>query len=117
MLLMKTALWRTSTLPIRPAVAQRAIAELRETFRKTVNDAEWAMLASVYRTKQMPNDDAYRKLLFNRCILEYHPLDADSGQKLQPWQDVHPLICDLENFQAALTALTASQDCEQEVSP
>ena len=109
---MKTALRRTSTLPIaRPAV-QRAIAELRETFRKTVNDAEWSMLAKIHRSKQMPNDDAYRKLLFNRCILEYHPLDGRSGKKLQPWQDIHPLIYDLENFQIAL-----AQDSGQEASP
>jgi ribosomal protein S10 len=67
---------RVNARNIKKAV-KRAITELRGTYRTAVNEEEWVMLAQVARTKQMPNEDAYRKLLFNRCILEYRYLDAE----------------------------------------
>jgi hypothetical protein len=100
MLLMKTAIQRTDRLPIPKKAVKRAITELRGTYRTAVNEEEWVMLARVARTKQMPNEDGYRKLLFNRCILEYRYLDAEG--EIKTWHDVHPLINGIESFQAAL---------------
>ena len=59
------------------------------------------MLAKVFQSKSMPNDEEHRKLLFYRCILEYREIDA--AQNLTSWHDIHPLIEALERFQQALT--------------
>lgn len=103
MLLMKTSLQRSPRLPIAKKAVRRAITELRETYRTAVNEPEWMMLAQVAKTKQMPNQDEYRKLLFNRCILEYRYLDE--GGEIKVWHDVHPLIYGIERFQSALNQL------------
>jgi hypothetical protein len=103
MLLMKTSLQRSPRLPIAKKAVRRAITELRETYRTAVNEPEWMMLAQVAKTKQMPNQDEYRKLLFNRCILEYRYLDE--GGEIRVWHDVHPLIYGIERFQSALNQL------------
>ncbi len=109
MLLVKTALRYTDTLPIPEQAAQRAKAELRETYRQAINEDEWTILAGVHRNKKMPNQDAYRKLLFNRCILEYHSLEGDQNQAFVPWQDVHPLIYELGDFKKALSNLDGGE--------
>jgi len=54
----------------------------------------------------MVQDLSYRKLLFNRCVLQYVYFDADG--ELQPWYDVHPLIKSIQQFKDAVANL--SQD-------
>lgn len=99
MLLMKTAIQSTPKLPIPSSAVQRAITELRKTYRRAINDNEWSVLAKVFITKEKPNNNEHQKLLFNRCILEFHSLtDSD----IQPWHDIHPLIFDIEEFQKSL---------------
>lgn len=99
-LLVRTALQHSTDLPISLKAVRRATGELRDTYRKTVSEPEWKMLAQVHRTKEMPNQDDYRQLLFNRCVLEYRQLSDD--QSVLTWQDVHPLIRGIEQFQRAL---------------
>jgi hypothetical protein len=104
-LLMRTALERTLQLPITSKAVQRAITEMRNTYRKGISDNEWGILAKVHLSKEKSNNDLYRKLLFNRCILEYHLIESDD---IKPWYDVHPLILEIEEFQRALNQEKAS---------
>jgi hypothetical protein len=103
MQLVQTALNWTDTLPIRRPAVLRAIAKGRDDYRNAVDDADWDKLAKVFQTKEIPNDDEYRGLLFNRCVLEYRMVE-EAEDKFQSicWHDVHPLIQKLEMFERAL---------------
>ncbi len=79
--------------------AARSIVRMRETYISAIDEEDWARLASVYLSQQMPNEQDYRDLLFNRSILEYRHYDGVGNPK---WQDVHPLVVDIEQFQRAL---------------
>jgi hypothetical protein len=103
MLLVRSAIDHIDTLPITDKAIQRAITQARDTFRRTVEQNEWELLAKIAKTKQIDNDDEYRKLLFNRCVLQYGYFD-DEGE-LQPWYDVHPLIQGIEQFKYAVKEL------------
>jgi hypothetical protein len=103
-LLIRAALNYAGRLPISPQAAHRAVAEMRKTYHDTIFEHQWALLAQVFQSKHMPNDEEHRKLLFNRCILEYREIDAE--QTITPWHDIHPLIEDLEPFQRALKHAT-----------
>ncbi len=103
LLLIQTAIARTETLPISLRAVQRAITDARDTYRRTVQDGQWSILAHVYRSKQIHNNDQYRQLLFNRCLLEYQYFDNE-GER-QCWYDVHPLIKGIKQFQDACAQL------------
>jgi hypothetical protein len=98
MLLMRTTIQYQDAekLPITADDLRQGIRQLRATYRITVNAEQWALLAYVYRCKCIPNDDAHRSLLFNRCLLEYRDENTDA------WHDVHPLLLDVPEFKAAL---------------
>lgn len=102
MYLVQTALNWTEQLPIQRPAMLRAIAKGRDDYRNTVDETDWDKLAEVAATKRIPNDDAYRGLLFNRCVLEYRTLEAreDDFQTVR-WHDVHPLIQKIESFERA----------------
>jgi len=100
MLMMQEATKRTATLPIAKKAVLRAITEARSTYRNTVYEKQWKLLAEVHQTKQVRNELAYRELLFNRCILEYRDVDEETGE-LQAWYDVHPVIRGIPEFRAA----------------
>jgi hypothetical protein len=76
------------------------ITQARDTYRRTVNHDQWCLLAEVSRSKRVVNDDEYRSLLFNRCLLEYRYMD-DEGE-VQRWCDVHPLIIGIQEFKEAV---------------
>jgi hypothetical protein len=98
--LMKAALQNTKELPIADRAVKRAISELRETYNKVIDGDEWPYLVEVDSEKMIANrNDAFRSLLFRRCILEYRYLDAEG--EIQVWHDVHPLIRGLEGFRRA----------------
>jgi hypothetical protein len=103
MQLVQTALNWTDELPIRRQALLRAIAKGREDYRNAVDEVDWAKLAEVAQTKRIPNDDDYRELLFNRCVLEYRLVQEteDDFQTLR-WHDVHPLIQKLDPFVQAV---------------
>jgi hypothetical protein len=103
LLLMKEALKYTDTLPISNKALQRSISELRNTYKNTIYANEWAALAKVYHSKEIVNDQLYRGLLFNRCILEYRYLEPDGESKV--WYDIHPLIKGIKEFQDAYNHL------------
>ncbi|NET57163.1 MAG: ATP-binding protein [Symploca sp. SIO2E6] len=96
LLLTQNAIGRTSELPISQTAVRRAITEARDTYRRTVESHQWDLLAQVYRSKRIENDDQYRNLLFNRCLLEYRYIDEEG--EMQKWYDVHPLIRGIREF-------------------
>ncbi|MCZ8126610.1 MAG: AAA family ATPase [Microcystis sp. LE19-114.1B] len=99
-LLMQTALDHVDALPITAKAAQRAITQARDVYQRTVEHEQWKILAKVYLTNEIQNDEAHRKLLFNRCILQYAYFDADA--ELKSWYDVHPLITEIKEFKDAI---------------
>ncbi|MEI6065402.1 MAG: ATP-binding protein, partial [Pseudanabaena sp. ELA748] len=103
MLLVRSAIDHIDSLPITEKAIQRGITQARDTYRRTVEQDEWELLAKVTESKQIDNDDRYRKLLFNRCVLQYGYFD-DEGE-LQPWYDVHPLIKGIQQFKDAVAQL------------
>lgn len=92
-------------LPVAAESVQRAIAELRESYRRMIFADHWKMLAEVYLEQSMPNRDEYRKLLYDRCVLEYRQLEAN--QEITTWHDVHPLIVETEEFKTAYKSLSS----------
>lgn len=103
MLLMKEAVNRLDTLPISVQAARRAMTEERDTYRRTVQQQEWEVLAAVAHFKRIQNDDRYRDLLFRRCLMEYRYFDSEG--EMQCWYDVHPLIRGIAEFKEALVGL------------
>ncbi|MBD2363520.1 ATP-binding protein [Anabaena minutissima FACHB-250] len=106
LLLMKEAIKYTSSLPIPNRAVQRSISELRNTYRNTVFSNEWEALARVYQSKQIENDQLYRGLLFNRCVLEYRYLNGDGESQI--WYDIHPLIKGIKEFKDTYNQLYSS---------
>jgi hypothetical protein len=102
-LLMRGAIKRTNNLPIPLKAVQRAITEARDTYRRAVQHDQWQILAEVSRNKCILHEDEYRRLLFNRCLLEYCYFDAED--ELRRWHDVHPLINGIQEFQQAVEKL------------
>jgi hypothetical protein len=103
MLLIKEAVNRLDTLPITVQAARRAITEARDTYRRTVQQPEWEVLAKVAHSKRIQNDDSHRDLLFRRCLMEYRYFDQDG--EMQCWYDVHPLIRGITPFKEAFEQL------------
>jgi len=94
-LLMQLAIdYNEDTLPIRATALQQAIRQLRKTYRNTVDADQWALLATVFRTKRIENNAQYRSLLFTRCLLEYYDEEV--------WHDVHPILKDVPEFKDAV---------------
>lgn len=79
----------------------KAIVEMREPYISGVNEEDWSRLATVYSEQYMPNETKYRNLLFSRSILEYYEGDNVNDK----WQDVHPVIWEIEKFKQAQLAL------------
>lgn len=103
LLLTQDAIGRTATLPITQKAVRRAITQARDTYRRAVEQKQWCLLAEISRTKRVVNDDSYRSLLFNRCLLEYRYLDDQD--EIQRWCDVHPLIKGIPEFKEAVDNL------------
>jgi len=99
-LLLRTSVERAPHLPVPRLAMLRAISELRETYNRTIADDEWVKLAEVYSRQTITNTDGCRKLLFNRCILEYR--EMDDQQNVVTWYDIHPVIEDIPQFRRAL---------------
>ena len=104
LLLMQDSIGRTENLPISKRAVQIAVTRARDVYRRTVNDNEWQLLAEVFHSKRVINDDKYRSLLFNRCLLEYCYYDEEG--EIQRWCDVHPLIKGIAEFKEALDKLS-----------
>ncbi|MBD2148687.1 AAA family ATPase [Pseudanabaena sp. FACHB-1277] len=111
MLLVRSAIDYIDALPITDRAIQRSITQARDTFRRTVEQEEWQLLAKVSHDKQIDNAEDYRKLLFNRCVLHYVYFDDDG--ELQPWYDVHPLIKSIQQFKDAVENLRQDKTEQQ----
>ncbi|NEQ96074.1 MAG: ATP-binding protein [Cyanothece sp. SIO2G6] len=109
MQLVQTALNWTEQLPIQRQAMLRAVAKGRDDYRNAVDEVDWERLAAVAQTKRIPNEDDYRGLLFNRCVLEYRMMEeTEDDFRAVLWHDVHPLIQKLEPFQRAVERLQKS---------
>ncbi|MEM7771016.1 MAG: ATP-binding protein [Cyanobacteria bacterium P01_A01_bin.37] len=97
------AIKQSVRLPIGKKAVRIAITKARNTYRNTVYDKQWPLLAQVSQSKEILNNEAYRELLFNRCILEYRYID-DEGERIS-WRDVHPLLRGVKEFQSVLETL------------
>ncbi|ELS05602.1 hypothetical protein Xen7305DRAFT_00053500 [Xenococcus sp. PCC 7305] len=97
MQLIQESINHVDNLPITAKAAQRSITKLRDVYRRTIEEAQWSILAKVARSKELENSDQYRVLLFNRCLLEYVYFDEQG--ELKRWYDVHPLIRNIPKFQ------------------
>jgi len=98
-LIQKSIEW-TDELPIRGQAARRAIEEARETYRRSIQEHQWEILARVCESKQSDNNEEHLRLLLNRCLLEYRYYD--DSEVLQIWCNVHPLIEGIRKFQDTL---------------
>ncbi|MEM1171139.1 MAG: ATP-binding protein [Cyanobacteria bacterium P01_H01_bin.35] len=108
MLLMQSAMRQVDYFPINIKAVNRAISDARDgTYRNAVNSEEWDKLAIVYHSKNIPNDEEYRSLLFRRCVLEYRDVDAEDNPIR--WYDIHPLIEGTSEFQSALNRLISNE--------
>jgi hypothetical protein len=105
MLMAQEAIKQTTALPIGKKAVRLAITKARNTYRNAVYDNQWGLLARVWQTKEILNDEAHRDLLFNRCILEYRYIDGEG--EIVCWRDVHPLLHGVKEFQSALDKLEA----------
>lgn len=94
-------------LPMTPKAVNRALAQSRNTYHDAVNAEDWPRLAQVAQAKDIENMDEYRKLLFNRCVLEY--CDTDDEGELVKWYDVHPLLKLVDEFKEAVEHLSCVQ--------
>jgi len=104
LLLTQDAIGRIEELPITEYAVRRAITQARDTYRRAVENNQWSLLAEVSRSKRIINDDQYRSLMYNRCLLEYRYLDDDG--EVQRWYDIHPLIQGIAEFKEAVTKLS-----------
>ncbi|MGK7874660.1 MAG: P-loop NTPase fold protein [Xenococcaceae cyanobacterium] len=108
MLLMQSAIRQIDNFPINLKAVNRAVSDARDsTYRNAVSADEWEKLAVVYVSKNIPNDEEYRSLLFRRCVLEYRDVDEE-GNPVR-WYDVHPLIEGTSEFKSALDRLTTNE--------
>jgi hypothetical protein len=100
MLFMQTATYYIDNLPITQKAVNRAINEARDnTYRNAVDSHEWEKLVIVSESKNIPNEEEYRSLLFRRCVLEYQEM-SETGD-IKRWYDIHPLIEDIDEFKSA----------------
>ncbi|ALG69190.1 AAA family ATPase [Beggiatoa leptomitoformis] len=91
--LVRTALEYSSSFPLSTKAVDKAIAQMRDTMRRSIDAHEWEKLAEVHRDQDEKN---YRDLLFRRVILEYRDDDETT------WHDIHPLIEEIEEFKTAM---------------
>jgi hypothetical protein len=90
-------------LPIIERLVNRSIAKSRDSYQRTIEEAEWALLASVDQTGSILNDNEHRSLLQRRCILEYRSPTIDGD--IKTFYRVHPLIELLSRFIAEVEKL------------
>jgi hypothetical protein len=83
-------------LPIMERLVNRSISKLRDTYQRTIEEAEWALLIQVNQTETILNDNEHRSLLQRRCILEYRSTDING--EIETFYRVHPLVELLPRF-------------------
>lgn len=82
------------------AAVDKAITNVRSEFIRPMPQSYLTELAKIHKTKDTDNTPEHRSILFYRYALEYN------GNR---WVDVHPLIYDLPEFQAALKGRTGGK--------
>ena len=88
--LMQEVINKIDTLPIGTRAVQRASDDLRDVYRRAVEEDYWQVLQQIHQTKDIENDNVHRSLLFSRCVLEYRYFD-NQGNKCT-WYDTHPVL-------------------------
>ena len=79
---------KTKASIIIPASVDRAILRKRMDYQVLLSQEQLQLLAKIYQTKKVDNDEPFRQLLHNLSALEYR---NDIGV----WYDVHPLVAAL----------------------
>jgi len=82
------------------AAVDKAVTNVRSEFIRPMPQSYLVELAKIHTTKNTDNTPEHRSILFYRYALEYN------GNR---WVDVHPLIYDLAEFQAALKSLSGGK--------
>jgi hypothetical protein len=102
---MQAALNEIDEFPITQEVTQVAFFKGTESYRETLHQSDWKKLAELHisKSKRIDTDDEYRKLLFDRCVLEYRY--KDSTGKPRKWNGVHPLLQETDEFKASVEGL------------
>lgn len=86
-----------SPKPLTLHAAQRAVSRLVNEYSRSIPDKHFPLLAEVHRSKAAGNDDDQLVMLHNLSVLEYM-----NGSL---WQDVQPMVMQLEKFKSAYGAL------------
>jgi hypothetical protein len=74
-----------------------AVAARRSQLRDLINANGWApTLATVARTRQVDDDDAFMDVLYYRLAFKYNR---------SYWYDIHPLVAEVPEVRAAIAAL------------
>jgi energy-coupling factor transporter ATP-binding protein EcfA2 len=108
MSLIQAAIININDWPITERAVRRGMTRLRDDYLRAVEDDEWSFLAWTSVHKQIKNNDKYRKLLLNRCVLHYRY--SDENDEIQDWYDIHPLIIGIQQFKDAKAALSLSKN-------
>lgn len=104
----QSAMRQIDNFPINIKAVNRAVSEARDiTYKNAVSAEEWEKLAKVYVSKNIPNEEEYRSLLFRRCVLEYRYLNEEDNPVI--WYDVHPLIEGTSEFKSELNKLSSNE--------
>lgn len=82
--------------PIALPAVRRAEARLVAEYGRMIPEDHFPLLARVFISKAIQNDDAHELMLYNLSVLEYI-------NGAPPWHDVHPAVTHLPRFQEALS--------------
>lgn len=85
-----------SPKPIDLNAAQRSVNRLVNEYERSIPETHFPLLAQVYRSKKADNDENHLQMMHNLSVLEYM-----NGRR---WQDVQPMVLQLEKFKAAYGA-------------
>lgn len=94
MFLLRQALSYADEAPITAEAVDDAVSRLRDDYDRSTPERHWPLLAQVYDTQAVVNDDDHQVMLFNLSVLEYQNKDR--------WCDVQPVIRELSRFRAEL---------------
>ena len=99
-----------NNFPITQSAIRQGMTKLRGDYRRAIEDNEhneWELLARTTITGRIENNSKYRKLLLNRCILQYGYMDGD---EFLPWYNVHPLIMGIAQYIDALAKVRTDME-------
>ena len=110
MSIVQATITNINNFPITQSAIRQGMTKLRGDYRRAIEDNEhneWELLARTTITGRIENNSKYRKLLLNRCILQYGYMDGD---EFLPWYNVHPLIMGIAQYIDALAKVRTDME-------